>query len=354
MLLIDQLDSKIMEYPTNVEDSEKYFKKKYLESTNKKVLYIHTPYCPSKCKYCICKSIGERNPEVANDYAVNQLIPQIKKSQDILSSIIFDEVYFGGGTPTYIPAKLLKRVFDSIPNFKLIKKKCIEASPNTITNEHLDLFKEYKFSFISVGIQSLQQDVCKWQNRFYLSKEQLLVMSKILKKSEIYFNYDLICYMGRGDFRDIKGFREDLYFIMEYCKPSSINIHQMHQSTYTLEKMQKLIEILRKAIEDCPHYECINSRLLDSDAYNDIIYQSQYRLVCENRNFSHYMWNKCPEIPVKGYDIYAIGNTDNIFPKSNADSLVYRPGSTKFKEVVFLDAIYDEYISIRLEKGLDI
>ena len=77
--------------------------------------------------------------------------------------------------------------------------------------------------------------------------------------------------MGKGDFRDIPAFEHDLDFLMDKCKPSSINIHQMHQTEYTSEKMMKLIKIVRNAIVKHKDYECINSNLNDDDVFNDTV-----------------------------------------------------------------------------------
>lgn len=347
MLIIDA----VKQEKTTMSHGE--FAKLYLESPWKKVLYIHTPYCPSKCKYCICKSVACSDQHKVDEYANQILIPQILAEASVLENVAFSEVYFGGGTPTYMSPAVLKAVFDSIPNFKSIPNKCIEGSPNTIQQEHIDLFKNYDFNFVSVGVQSLQKDVCSWQKRTYISKLQLAHLSDVLRKNGLYFNYDLISYLGHGDFRDIPGFEEDLRFLMSECRPSSINIHHHHQTTYTTEKMIKLYEVMRNALTEFSEYECINSRLFDADAYNDIVYQAQYRFVREKRNYTHYMWNKYPEIPVLGWDIFSVGYTDSISPKSNAGNISYKPGSETFKRVAFNEALYEDYRLIRDEKGLE-
>ena len=117
--------------------------------------------------------------------------------------------------------------------------------------------------------------------------------------------------------------------------------------------MLKLYEVMRNALTEFSEYECINSRLLDTDAYNDIVYQAQYRFVREKRNYTHYMWNKYPEIPVLGCDIFSVGYTDSISPKSNAGNISYKPGSETFKRVAFNEALYEDYRLIRDEKGLE-
>lgn len=346
MLIIDAVQ------PENTKMSHSEFAELYLYSPGKKVLYVHTPYCPSKCKYCICKSTVCKEQEKVDEYAFEFLIPQIQEASTTLEKIDFAEAYFGGGTPTYLSPEVLRKVFESIPNFRKIPNKCIEGSPNTLQQAHIDVFKEYGFNFISIGIQSLQRDVCSWQNRVFLRKEQIVHLSQVLQESGIYFNYDLIAYLGRGDFRDLPGFKEDLEFIMSECRPSSINIHQHHQTTYTTEKMIRLYDVMRDALAAFPEYECINARLQDSDAFDDIVYQAQYRFVRENRSYTHYMWNKYPEIPVMGWDIFSVGYAEGISPKSNAGNISYKPGSETFKKISFNQSLYDDYFAIRKEKGL--
>ena len=95
MLIIEEVK------PEQTIMSHNEFNKLYLESSGKKILYIHTPYCPSKCKYCICKSTVCKEQEKVDDYAVNVLIPQIQAESALLERVDFSEVYFGGGTPTF-------------------------------------------------------------------------------------------------------------------------------------------------------------------------------------------------------------------------------------------------------------
>lgn len=82
----------------------------------------------------------------------------------------FDEVYFGGGTPTILSPKQLNQIFDMIPDFGKIPNKCIEASPNTLTLEHIELLARKKFSFLSLGIQSLDEKLLKRYGRRLFQK----------------------------------------------------------------------------------------------------------------------------------------------------------------------------------------
>lgn len=338
----------------SVNENRKLFIQKYLENSWKKVLYVHIPFCTSKCKYCICETKA-CNDENAFDRHIQLIKEQINLYYDIFKSVKFEQVYFGGGTPTILDAKKLERLFTLIPDFEKIPIKCIECSPNTLSVEHLQLFQRYNFSFISMGVQTLQENICKWQNRYYVTKEELRLISKALSNSNIYFNYDMICYLGKGDIRDIPKFKEDLSYIMKYCKPSSICIHQHHQTEFSEEKTRYLINLLKELTDDKDlGYECINSQLEEEDVKFDTMYQAQYRLVREKRNFNHYMWKRYPMIPVKDYDVLGIGYMEKIQVKSNAKDLLFSESKNIITKIEFLDFVYEDYRNIRIKKHLDL
>lgn len=341
--------SKVLNTPKMIKD---YFDCNYCISTgNKKVLYIHIPYCIRKCKYCMCQSYEILKREDIKKYIEEIIKPQLLDYTDLLNKIVIDQLYIGGGTPTVLSVEKLKEIFDLIPNFYKIPIKCIEASPETMTDSHIELFVENKFSFISVGVQSLDKMICKKQNRYHVTKEKLVELSKKLLQSEIYFNYDLICYMDKGDIRDLPQFSEDLMYIMKECQPSSITIHQLQQSNFTCEKTRMLQEVLKRAMETLKEYQCVNSLLREEDVYNDTVFQAEYRIACRNYKFSHYMWNKYASLPVKGYDLLSIGYTNNIHTISNVGSIFYSPGENKVKCVNYNSFIYDDFERIRKEKG---
>jgi len=56
---------------------------------------------------------------------------------------------------------------------------------------------------------------------------------------------------------------------------------------------------------------------------------------------------------VLGYDIFSVGYTDRITPKSNAGTLVYKPGTGAAKTYTHNEELYRDYHAIRREKGLE-
>jgi len=338
-----------------VEENRNIYIDRFLNSNWKKVLYIHIPFCPSKCKYCICETRVCNDDTVLADFVKNTIKKQIDDYKRALNNTLFDQLYIGGGTPTILNADLLRELFEMVPGIKNIPIKCIECSPNTLSFEQLDLIKEYEFSFISMGVQSMQRNVCKWQNRYFASKEEMITISNAMSERGLYFNYDLICYLGKGDIRDIPDFKKDLEFIAKECKPSSICIHQHHQSGFTTEKTRYLFNVMNEFLSDEDNdYECVNAMLSEDEIVMDTMYQAQYRMVRENRDFNHYMWKRYPMVPVRDYDVLGLGYIDKVKVKSNVQNLVFSESGNSFTEVEYQDFVYEDFRNVRIKKGLKI
>lgn len=332
-----------------------FFIKKYLKkNTNKNVLYIHTPFCLSKCSYCNYMSTSKYTQDELDIFYSQVLPDQLEIYKDIFTNITFDEIYFGGGTPTIASADILKGIFKQIPNFAEIPMKCIEATPNTITHEHIDLFKTNKFNYVSIGIQSLNKEICEKHNRFYLNNDNFIKLSKIMQQSQLYFNYDFICFLDKGDIRDLLQFEKEIDYVMEYAEPTCINIHQFYQSTFTGERTQYLIRTIKRLLEKHPKYLCVNSLLNDAEIENDTLYNAEYKLVSKEYNLYHYMFNKYAALPIEGYNILSLGYYKKQYTFSNAGNMWFCANTNQISKHPFNHFFRDDFINIRMELGLKI
>lgn len=313
-------------FPT-LDDRRNFFIQLYLNSNYRKVLYVHIPYCVKKCKYCVCNSVACSDYNQIYAY-IDDVINQISDYQDVFAKINFEEVVFGGGTPTILNAPDLKKLFEAIPNFENIPTKIIEASPSTITDEHLLLLQEYKFSYISLGIQSTFRAVCEKQNRKFLNRIEIKSVADALRKSNIKFNFDLISFLYNGDIEDLKFTNIDLDFLLGECRPNYVTIHQLYSSQASIEKTRYLIKLIKEKLNKYNDYMCVNSNLSEEDYYQDTMYRAEYKLMLRTTdiNFKTYMWNKYVHLPVLGYDILGIGHTDKVHVMSNAGNIQFVGG----------------------------
>ncbi len=136
--------------------------------SNKPGIYIHIPYCDSKCGYCdfysITNNIGRDKfiPALKNE--ISSYIKQIKFNSN------FDTIYLGGGTPSLLSIKELDDLFSFIKYNCPIDDNCevtLEANPGTLDREKLEFYKSIEVNRLSVGIQSFHNSELKRLDRMH-------------------------------------------------------------------------------------------------------------------------------------------------------------------------------------------
>ncbi|MDR2655210.1 MAG: radical SAM family heme chaperone HemW [Oscillospiraceae bacterium] len=119
-------------------------------------IYIHIPFCRSRCVYCNFYSSVPGSDEILFAYCA-ALLSRLKKYSQRFSGHIVDSVYFGGGTPTVLGAERLSQILEETrKNFRVSKEAelSLEANPNSVDLKSLDLLKRAGFNRISFGAQS--------------------------------------------------------------------------------------------------------------------------------------------------------------------------------------------------------
>ncbi len=118
-------------------------------------IYIHIPFCLSKCAYCDFYSQCGTKSEY-NEYTA-ALIKHISEAQMRVSDYVVDSIYFGGGTPTAIGEKNLIKILHAVEKSFKVSTDCeitCEANPNTVTFPMLKKMARAGFNRISFGMQS--------------------------------------------------------------------------------------------------------------------------------------------------------------------------------------------------------
>lgn len=121
--------------------------------------YIHIPFCVSKCHYCEFNSY----PGLDSIFAqyTQALIAEIDNTQRPGSARPLETVYFGGGTPTLLPADYLLGILSAVRgSFGLADEAevTLEANPGTVDEGKLTLIRNGGFNRISIGVQSFDDE----------------------------------------------------------------------------------------------------------------------------------------------------------------------------------------------------
>ena len=138
-------------------------------------LYVHIPFCKSKCRYCDFNSYACRDKQAIFEYltALNQ---EITLASSQFENAKIDTIYIGGGTPSLLDESLIKPLLEKLRNsFDLsgLKEWTIECNPESLTEEKLKLYVDEGINRISIGVQSLFDDNLKAIGRLHDAKEAI-------------------------------------------------------------------------------------------------------------------------------------------------------------------------------------
>lgn len=117
-------------------------------------LYIHIPFCRSKCPYCDFYSV-RYEPAAAEKYT-DRLLTEIKKY-----SGSFDTIYFGGGTPSIIDSRLIGKIIKTARSHFNISDNCettIECNPSKNLEKDFEQYAKFGINRISIGMQSARDE----------------------------------------------------------------------------------------------------------------------------------------------------------------------------------------------------
>ena len=146
-------------------------------------LYIHIPFCLSKCGYCSFYSVESIN-------LISEYIAALKKEtryyRNVFSS--FDTIYVGGGTPSLLSSKQLADIFKTVNKHYKIDNHAeitMEANPGDISSEYLKELRDIGINRLNIGVQSFDDRILKFLGRRHTAKE---VVSSINAARQAGFN----------------------------------------------------------------------------------------------------------------------------------------------------------------------
>ena len=158
-------------------------------------LYIHIPYCISKCPYCDFNShVVAQIPETGY---TNALLRELEYFGNATSwrGRMLQSIFFGGGTPsTFKPASIGKLLAWAAATFP-IANDCeitMEANPGTIDAAHFAGYRDAGVNRISVGVQSFQPELLKFLGRVHSANEAKKALNVVKQAGFENFSLDLI------------------------------------------------------------------------------------------------------------------------------------------------------------------
>jgi putative oxygen-independent coproporphyrinogen III oxidase len=126
------------------------------ETMNRSGLYLHIPFCKSKCYYCDFFSVASLKRK---DEWLEAILLELKNESAFLGleRPAIRTLYFGGGTPSLLSGEDFKKIFEGISNYYdlgVCEEITLEANPDDLTPEYVAVLRQFPFNRISIGVQS--------------------------------------------------------------------------------------------------------------------------------------------------------------------------------------------------------
>lgn len=196
-------------------------------------IYIHIPFCKSKCIYCDFISFANKETNIKKYIdALNIEIENNKKNYKI------NTIYIGGGTPSFIDSKYIIEIVEKIKsNYKVEEKAeiTIEVNPGTVDEEKLRDYINIGINRISIGLQSTNNKILKQIGRIHTYEEFINTYNLARKVGFKNINVDLMLALPNQTLEEI----EDSVKRVIKLNPEHISIYSLIIEEGT--KMEELV-----------------------------------------------------------------------------------------------------------------
>lgn len=185
-----------------------------------KGLYIHIPFCVRKCKYCDFVSFTDK-ADFFDEY-IDKLIIEANE----YSSEKIDTVFIGGGTPSVLSAKQLKKLIIGITSIFKLADSCeftIEINPKTLDEEKLRVLRNCGVNRLSVGVQSFCDKELEAIGRIHDAKTAYNTVELIKNYGFDNFNIDIML-----------GLPNQAKESLEHTLKTAVSLNPTHISCYSL------------------------------------------------------------------------------------------------------------------------
>lgn len=125
-------------------------------------IYIHIPFCASKCSYCDFYSLAGCEHLMPEYHKA--LLAHLDESAKSIKNYEVDSIYFGGGTPSFYGADRIVEIFNALKlngNVRLDAEVTIEVNPDSISLNALKLLREEGVNRLSIGVQASDNNLLK-------------------------------------------------------------------------------------------------------------------------------------------------------------------------------------------------
>ena len=235
---------------------------------NKAGIYLHIPFCKTKCIYCDFYSVTKKDDSIP--HFIKCIIKEIELNKNKILDHQFDTIFFGGGTPSVLTPKQLEQILNTLyKNYNITKDAeiSLECNPGEINYEKLKDFHSLGLNRLSIGFQSFNDKLLKFLGRLHTSEQSISTFNDARKAGIDNINTDLIYDIPKQLVREWKN---DL-FLVNALNPEHISAYSL-----TVEKNTVLHSMVRKKMTIMPSEKIDKKMFLETIEF------------LEKNNYNHY------------------------------------------------------------------
>jgi len=253
-------------YPTAVEFDERVGPERYRTALTEAAgrpgeplaLYVHLPFCATRCSFCACHVVVSSRPELAEAY-LRRLVAEAELVADVLGDTRpVVQYHWGGGTPTHHSPDTLSRIHRELTSrFNLADdaELAIEVDPRVTTTDHLEMLAGAGFNRLSLGVQDLDPDVQAMIGRNQTQEQTVSRYGQARQLGFSSINFDLVYGLPGQDEASLRrtldtviGLRPDRLAVYSYAHVPWMRPHQRRIDTDLLPDTTSKFALLAQVV----------------------------------------------------------------------------------------------------------
>lgn len=188
-------------------------------------VYVHIPYCLQRCRYCDFTTFEQSEIRPPEDY-LQLVLTEIRSRAEIFDSTELASLYFGGGTPSIVPAEHIVAIINELANvgFPLSSRSevTIEINPATVDVEKFRIYRDAGVNRFSVGAQTFDNGLLALCGRRHNAQDTHRTLD-FLAHHGVNYSFDLLFALPN---QSLEQLTFDLDIVQQYDPP--------HLSAYCL------------------------------------------------------------------------------------------------------------------------
>lgn len=243
-------------------------------------VYVHIPYCIQRCTYCDFATY-EQNKILPPDQYVELLFKEIRQKHRYYKPQRLDTIYFGGGTPSLIPAPLIVAIIKELGSYGYTTgpetEITIEINPATVSEDKLKMYLDHGVNRFSVGAQTFDDRLLKMVHREHSAKQTLETLD-LLRAHNLNFSFDILFALPS---QTVAGLKNDVKIAVEqgakHISPYCLTVpdgHPLSKGRPLEEEQVEMFDIIADELtaRGFQQYEISNFALPGFESRHNLLY----------------------------------------------------------------------------------